>query len=289
MFWGVLALCFSVAMGLVGCGGRVLELVPEFAVTLFVVDVGEAMEGDPLGGLDRYAFSIGKSLAEHLNVSAGVSVFGAADKMVTVGSENKKGISIYKGDFPYDHMRGELETAGAKKGTYREYEVWDYEGLINSTVLVEEEGYILFGNYGDVRRALKASRENSGLLLQEDEDQFGRVVVRAGSGLVLYAERDCSRVFSGRLRACDGFAVVLNRGKDDGSVRVESTFVFRNERSAWVAADSVGKFFDLLVQEVGSFDFDEIEVSGEFVEVDAWVDAKFIMEMFPFFTGRAGG
>ena len=253
--------------GGVACGagpaagiGGLLELVPDTALEVEVFDVQEILSGDAPAGLER---SLEGSLDLEEIEESGILM--ADVDMVVLADTNSGGELLFlEGGFDFGDVRDVLDEAGREDEDYRGYELWEGDPAL---ALIEDDGYIIMGDSGEVKDVLKSLSRDQGFLLQDDEDPLKRVMDRAGTGLVAWSNRDCGAI---DLSGCEATGVAASAG-DKFVVEMVHAYVFSSERAADGAVRNIDDFYEARGDGVDSLVY-EVYSDGEFVVVEATAD-----------------
>ena len=255
LFWGVAC----GAVGRTGSGG-VLELVPDTVGGVRVFDVREILGGDAPADFEDVLDSM--QVLERYEELGILSV--DVHTLVVVESGSGEELNFLHGEFDFDGIREVLDEGGRKDEDYRGYELW---GRYPALALLEDDGYVILGDPGEVKDVLRSLARDRGLLLQDGEDPLKRVMDRVGTGSVAWADGDCGGL---DLSGCEATAFAASSG-DKFSLEMVDAYVFSSERAAAAAVRKVDDFYEELGDEVDSLDY-EVDSDGEFVVVRASVD-----------------
>ena len=181
---------------------------------------------------------------------------------------------VVEGDVDFVHVRDQLEDGDYHDDQYRGSELW--EGAAwrpESVALFEDRGRMLIGDAEAVRSVLRMLASDSGSLLDDADSDLGRTLKRAGEGWISSAEEEC---LGYEIRGCRAAGVSLRRGDSDYLVEITIAALFRNERTAESEMDEL----ESQLEEDSSFefDFDDVQLDGDFVIVTASVDEDDLFE-----------
>ncbi len=249
--------------GVIGGGNpqpaSVLDLVPDDAEVVTLMDVGRILDNDLLAEefFDERDW-------EDLEDDLGINPEDLSEMVVAMWGGGE--VVVMSGNFDLDYIREELEDQDSEENSYRGYEVWeDPDGSAGALL----DGYIVFSDTTrPVENVLKNLYNGSGSLAQADEDnEMKQILDKVGSGFVVFGVTgDICWV-----ERCEGYGWAMAEvDESDEEARVEIALLFRNERGAERAADDYDEVADFLEQE--GLDIEDTEADGAFVVGEAIQD-----------------
>ncbi len=172
---------------------------------------------------------------------------------------------VFIGEFAFADIRDDLEVAGSKSDTYRDFEVWD-----DDVALLEDRGVLVIGSFTfDLLESLDTDKG-----FADEASALMQALDKAGAGLVVSVVTDCnSNFFQAQLNGCDALAEVVTGG-DANNTQVSGFYVFSNESRAGSGSDDIEE----AIEEQDTYDADliKIETRGEIVSYEAAIIGGFV-------------
>ena len=263
-------LLWSMACGLIG--GSSPEgperMVPDGVLELLVVDVGEAAlsRTDLPAALERDV--------------AGLENFGDVTRMAELSLPSGQ-VTITEGDFDFDVFREEQRGKGFTTSSYRDFGLLEGADGSEAHALLEEEGYLISGDFAAVIDVLRDTSRDSGLLWNDDEGELKQASDLAGDGLVTSTARNCQLENN---VGCRAVAWAFFRGEDRRTViEGSAALLFRDATAAQGAAATIER----------SIGTNELMRLTEIITDDAMITLKvdvdredFALLEFPIHLGR---
>ena len=139
-------------------------------------------------------------------------------------------LAIAMGEFDFEDIRNNLRERSYIAATYREFSFWESPDGTQGSALLEDEGYLISGDFAAVVDVLRDKNRDSGLLWNDDEGELNRAMEASGEGLVATAGRDCQLANN---VGCRAVAWAFSRGEERRTVVVGvATLLFRDGTSA---------------------------------------------------------
>ena len=252
----LLILLLTAAAGTLGCGfigGSSPEgpvaLVPDGAREVVLVDVGEAaLNRTDLPANLESSVSPLENFGD-VRVQAEVSL-ATGDVMIT------------SGDFAFDDIRKSLTDGGYTEAAYRGYNFWESDDGGRASALLDEDGFLIDGDFEAVIEVLRSQSRDSGLLWNDEEGELNQAMELAGTGLVTVVSRYCGLADN---RGCRAVAWSFSRSEERRTV-IEGTaaVLFRNASAATTAVP-------LIEQAIGA---NPVMSLTEIVRVDSTLTLK---------------
>ena len=263
-------LSWSMACGLIG--GSSPEgperMVPDGVLELLVVDVGEAAlsRTDLPAALERDV--------------AGLENFGDVTRMAELSLPSGQ-VTITEGDFDFDVFREEQRGKGFTTSSYRDFGLLEGADGGKAHALLEEEGYLISGDFAAVIDVLRDTSRDSGLLWNDDKGELKQASDLSGDGLVTTTGRNCQLENN---VGCRAVAWAFFRGEDRRTViEGSAALLFRDATAAQGAAATIER----------SIGTNELMRLTEIITDDAMITLKvdvdredFALLEFPIHLGR---
>ena len=216
------ALAGSLACGLIG--GSSPEgperLVPDGVRELVLVDVSEA-------ALSRTNLPI-----ELEGSISSLEDFGDVRRQATLTLASGQ-VMITSGEFDFPDVRASLQEGSYTGTEYRGYSLWESAQGSNAAGLLEEEGFLISGDYETVIDVLRDADRDAGLLWNDDDGELNQAMALAGEGLVVTAAQDCRL---GDNAGCRAVAWAFSRGERRTVIEGTAALLFRDASAAAGAA-----------------------------------------------------
>ena len=220
------AILGSLACGFVG--GSAPEgpqrMVPDGALELVLVDVGEAAlsRTDLPSKLER-------------DVTA-LENFGDVVRLAKLSLPSGD-LMITEGDFDFEDIRNSLREDSHTPSTYREYSFLESADGGSVSALLEDEGFLVSGDFPAVIDTLRDKSRDSGLLWNDEAGELNQALELAGDGLVVTAGKNCQLEVN---VGCRAVAWAFARGEERRTViEGSAALLFRDATAAQGAAASI--------------------------------------------------
>ena len=186
--------------------------------------------------------------------------------------DGDRAVVIARGSLDFGAIRDwaaeEEETWG--RASYQGEEFWESEA--GAMVLLEEDGYMVYGVTDLVKDILKVRNRGTGSLAENPDSKLMQVLDSASGWYVRAAEDDCGDAFSSELRSCEAYSISATHGDESYIVSLTHRFLFRTERRA---EDAEFEIEDMIEERLGRWgDLEDIRTSGTFVEVRSTSDEE---------------
>ena len=250
----------SGATSRVGGDDEVLKLLPE-DTTLINVASADAITGG----------SVPESMTELFEGAWEDYSLGGEDEIVTVDDVGKVvwafspegGIVMLGGsriDFAAIGQWLADEETNIGKTSYQGRDMWGNDDI--AMVLLQSDGYLLFGDTGAVKEVLKVKARGTGSLADDSENSLKKAYEDAAVGWYVSASENCDAI-SSDLRSCEAYSVTAAQGKEDYLVNVTYRLTFRSEQRA----ESQALDLEDWIEDRGyRWDIDEVKADGVSVE-----------------------
>ena len=244
----------------VGGDDEVLKLLPE-DTTLINVASADAITGG----------SVPESLTELFEGAWEDYSLGGEDEIVTVDDVGKVvwafspegGIVMVGGsriDFAAIGRWLADEETNIGKTSYQGRDMWGNDDI--AMVLLQSDGYLLFGDTGAVKEVLKVKARGTGSLADDSENSLKKAYEDAAAGWYVSASENCDAI-SSDLRSCEAYSVTAAQGKEDYLVNITYRLTFRSEQRA----ESQALDLEDWIEDRGyRWDIDEVKADGVSVE-----------------------
>ena len=222
----VTVLSSSLSCGLIGGSGPdgPERLVPDSALELVLADVGEA------------ALSRTDLPAELETRVSNLETFGDVRQQGYVSLPTGQ-LMIASGDFDFEDVRNNLRERSYTAAVYREFSFWESPDGSQASALLEEEGFLIEGDFAAVVDVLRDRSLDSGLLWNDEEGELNQAMELAGEGLVVTSGSNC------RLEnnvGCRAVAWAFSRGEERRTVvEGSAALLFRDGATAAGAAAAI--------------------------------------------------
>ena len=220
------ALATLLSCGWIGRSGSdgPVRLVPDGAQELVLVDVGEA------------ALSRTELPAKLETEVASLEVYGDVRRQAWLALPSGEAM-ISEAEFDFADIRNRLRELGYVAGTYREYSLWESSDGSQASALLDEDGFLVSGDFAAVIDILRDYSRDSGLLHNDEEGELKRAMDLAGEGLVATAGRNCQLENN---VGCRAVSWAFSRGEERRTVVVGSAaLLFRDGTAAAGAAAAI--------------------------------------------------
>ena len=244
----------------VGGDDEVLKLLPE-DTTLINVASADAITGG----------SVPESMTELFEGAWEDYSLGGEDEIVTVDDVGKVvwafspegGIVMVGGsriDFAaIGQWLADVET-NIGKTSYQGRDMWGNDDI--AMVLLQSDGYLLFGDTDAVKEVLKVKARGSGSLADDSENSLKKAYEDAAADWYVSASENCDAI-SSDLRSCEAYSVTAAQGKEDYLVNITYRLTFRSEQRA----ESQALDLEDWIEDRGyRWDIDEVKADGVSVE-----------------------
>lgn len=227
----LLILLTTVLVSMLACGfigGSSPEgperMVPDSALELLLVDVGET------------ALSRTDLPAELEDDVATLENFGDVLQYAKISLPTGQ-LTITGGDFDFEDIRNELREGSYTTTTYREYSFLESADGNQAAALLEEDGFLVLGDFDAVIDVLRDNSRDTGLLWNDDEGELKQAMDLTGEGLLATAGRNCQLENN---VGCRAVAWTFSRGEDRRTV-IEgiAALLFRDSGAAAGAAAAI--------------------------------------------------
>ena len=244
----------------VGGDDEVLKLLPE-DTTLINVASADAITGG----------SVPESMTELFEGAWEDYSLGGEDEIVTVDDVGKVvwafspegGIVMVGGsriDFAAIGQWLADEETNIGKTSYQGRDMWGNDDI--AMVLLQSDGYLLFGDTGAVKEVLKVKARGTGSLADDSENSLKKAYEDAAAGWYVSASENCDAI-SSDLRSCEAYSVTAAQGKEDYLVNITYRLTFRSEQRA----ESQALDLEDWIEDRGyRWDIDEVKADGVSVE-----------------------
>ena len=238
--------------------GDLLKLIPEDVSRIQVVEAGEITGG-----------SVPESMTEMLESTW--KDYALGDDLVTIDDVDRVvwaispegGIVMMSGsqiDFAGISEWLADEETNIGKTSYQGEEMWGGESV--AMVLMQSDGYLVFGETDAVKEVLKVKARGTGSLADDSENELKTAYEDATAGWYVSVSDNCDE-FSSELRSCEAYSISGSAGKEDYLVNVTYRFIFRSEQRAESQALDIE---DVLEDWDRAWDIDEVKADGVSVE-----------------------
>ena len=238
--------------------GDLLKLIPEDVSRIQVVEAGEITGG-----------SVPESMTEMLESTW--KDYALGDDLVTIDDVDRivwaispeGGIVMMSGsqiDFAGISEWLADEETNIGKTSYQGEEMWGGETV--AMVLMQSDGYLVFGETDAVKEVLKVKARGTGSLADDSENELKTAYEDATAGWYVSVSDNCDE-FSSELRSCEAYSISGSAGKEDYLVNVTYRFIFRSEQRAESQALDIE---DVLEDWDRAWDIDEVKADGVSVE-----------------------
>ena len=287
-----LAVCASLALALalaLGCGGGGGEApILDKSASASVVNVSAILGSSEIPArLDDLGFKLpGDSSLEDpdewkdkLRDGLESDGFAPADSISARASVRwgKFGYTYTAGGLDFADLRNELEDNELEEGGYRGFEFW--EGGSNAVAVLEDRELVVEGKVDGkpregeegggefVKEVIKAFDRGEGFA--DESDPLRRALDKAGDGLVVRAQTNCSSaaLFSFSSSSCQAVAESVTGGGGD-KTEMFVVYLFSSERRAESATDDVEDSVNAKSLDV---DLADLKSDGEFVTFRATI------------------
>ena len=250
----------SGATSRVGGDDEVLKLLPE-DTTRIQVAAADAITG---GSVPETMTDLFEGTWENYSL-------GGEDEIVTVDDVGKVvwaispegGIVMLGGsriDFAAINQWLADEETNIGKTSYQGQEMWGNDAT--AMVVMQSDGYLVFGDTGAVKELLKVKARGTGSLADDSENSLKKAYEDAASGWYVSASSNCDELFPD-LRSCEAYSITGNRGDEDYLVNVTWRFTFRSEQRAESQSLDIE---DWIEDRNYEWDIDEVKADGVSVE-----------------------
>ena len=222
----VAALGSPLSCGWIGGSGYdgPVRLVPDGSLELVLVDVGEA------------ALSRTELPTELESQIATLEVYGDVRKQARLSLPSGQAM-ISEGDFDFADIRNRLRELGYVSGVYRGHGFWESPDGSQAAALLEEDGYMVSGDFVTAIDVLRDYSRDSGLLWNDDEGELNQAMELAGDGLVVTAGRNCQLENN---VGCRAVAWAFSRGEERRTIiEGSAALLFRDGTAAAGAAAAI--------------------------------------------------
>ena len=250
----------SGATSRVGGDDEVLKLLPE-DTTLINVASADAITGG----------FVPESMTELFERAWEDYSLGGEDEIVTVDDVGKvvwafspEGRIVMVGGSRIDFAAiGQWladEETNIGKTSYQGRDMWGNDDI--AMVLLQGDGYLLFGDTGAVKEVLKVKARGAGSLADDSENSLKKAYEDAAAGWYVSASENCDAI-SSDLRSCEAYSVTAAQGKEDYLVNITYRLTFRSEQRA----ESQALDLEDWIEDRGyRWDIDEVKADGVSVE-----------------------
>ena len=250
----------SGATSRVGGDDEVLKLLPE-DTTRIQVAAADAITGG----------SVPESMTDLFEGTWKNYSLGGEDEIVTVDDVGKVvwaispegGIVMLGGsriDFAAISQWLADEETNIGKTSYQGQEMWGNDSV--AMVLLQSDGYLVFGDTDAVKELLKVKARGTGSLADDSENSLKKAYEDAASGWYVSASDNCD-VISTELRSCEAYSITASQGKEDYLVNVTYRLTFRSEQRA---ESQPLDLEDWIEDRNYEWDIDEVKADGVSVE-----------------------
>ena len=200
------------------------RMVPDGVHELLVVDVGEA-------ALSR------TDLPTKLESDvAGLENFGDVTRLAELSLPSGQ-VTITEGDFDFEDIRDNLREKGFTTASYREYGFLESDDGSEANALLEDEGFLISGDFAAVVDVLRDNSRDSGFYWNDDEGELKQASELAGDGLVVTVGRNCQLENN---VGCRAVAWAFSRGENRRTViEGSAALLFRDATAAQGAAATI--------------------------------------------------
>ena len=244
----------------VGGDDEVLKLLPD-GTTRIQVAAADAITGG----------SVPESMEDLFEGTWKNYSLGGEDEIVTVDDVSKVvwaispegGIVMLGGsriDFAAISQWLADEDTNIGKTSYQGQEMWGNDSV--AMVLLQSDGYLVFGDTDAVKELLKVKARGAGSLSDDSENSLKKAYEDAASGWYVSASDDCD-VISTELRSCEAYSITASQGKEEYLVNVTYRLTFRSEQRAESQALDLE---DWIEDRNYEWDIDEVKADGVSVE-----------------------
>ena len=229
--WSLLILLAAALSGSLACGfvgGSAPDgperMVPDGVEELLVVDVGEAA----LSRTDLPS-ELEKDVVE-------LEDFGDVTRMAGLSLPSGQ-VTITEGDFDFDDIRDSVRERGFTTSSYREFSFLEASDGSEAYALLEDDGFLISGDFEAVIDVLRDNSRDSGLLWSDDKGELKQASDLAGDGLVVTTGRNCQLENN---VGCRAVAWAFFRGEDRRTViEGSAALLFRDATAAQGAAATI--------------------------------------------------
>ena len=152
------------------------------------------------------------------------------------------------------------EETNIGKTSYQGQEMWGNDSV--AMVLLQSDGYLVFGDTDAVKELLKVKARGTGSLADDSENSLKKAYEDAASGWYVSASDNCD-VISTDLRSCEAYSITASQGKEDYLVNITYRLTFRSEQRAESQALDLE---DWIEDRNYEWDIDEVKADGVSVE-----------------------
>lgn len=260
-------ICLGVGCGpsSLGTGGQgALGLVPDSVVNVHVFDVGEVLKDE-----EFLESQIGRNfdqMEETFDEQWGI-ILEDINTLVLIPGD----LTILEGldgMIDFGLIEDTLDDRNFDKDDYRGYTLW--EGSGQDLAILEDDGYVIIGDSGKLKRILRLIDQDEGFLLQDDENPLTRALDRVGTGLLVQGHKSCDSLKL-EVRRCEAWAAVLSTSSELYNLESTLVILFGSERSTERHVDDFEDHLEKVQESVDSLEY-EVVSDGEFIEVKASVD-----------------
>ena len=152
------------------------------------------------------------------------------------------------------------EDTNIARTSYQGQEMWGNDSV--AMVLLQSDGYLVFGDTDAVKELLKVKARGTGSLADDSENSLKKAYEDAASGWYVSASDDCD-VISTELRSCEAYSITAGQGKEDYLVNITYRLTFRSEQRAESQALDIE---DWIEDRNYEWDIEEVKADGVSVE-----------------------
>lgn len=217
------AMAAASACGLIGGSSPEgpAQLVPDGARELVLVDVSAAAlnRTDLPADLERGV--------------SGLETYGDVRQQALIRLASGQ-VTVTSGEFDFEDIRDNLRDNGYVEAAYRGYNFWESADASQAAALLDEDGFLISGDFEAVADVLRSLHRGAGLLHNDDAGQLNQAMKLAGPGLVTTASRDCRLAGD---TGCRAAAWAFSRGEERRTViEGAAALLFRDAPAAASAA-----------------------------------------------------
>ena len=184
--------------------------------------------------------------------------------------DGDQGVVVARGSLDFEAIRDWAAEETWERASYQGEEFWESEA--GAMVLLEEDGYMVFGDTDLAKDILKVRNRGTGSLAENPDSKLMQMLDSTSGWYVRAAEGDCGDAFSSNLRSCEAYSISATHGDESYIVSLTYRFLFRTERRA---EDAEFAIEDMIEERLGKWgDLEDIRTSGTFVEVRSSSDEE---------------
>jgi hypothetical protein len=154
------------------------RVVPDGVLELVLVDVGEAASNR----IDLPA----ELESDVADLESFGDILQQAKLLLPTGQ-----VTITGGEFDFDDIRNDLRERSYTTASYREYSFLESDDGKQASALLEDDRFLISGDFGAVVDILRDSSRDAGLLWNDDDGELKQAMELAGDGLVITAGKNC--------------------------------------------------------------------------------------------------